>query len=393
MTLRKGDNVTLKAGGRPEHARIEGGPRILSLYANKFPTGQHFTVTSPETTLGNVGVENGVGLVASIHRDQLRRVFRGGWTEGDHVRVEAVSVYGTVVDSEPVAAQIDRKETVAIRVDSVPPSAQNLSGLYPGALFYAEPEYITKAPTVQAPRSIALGGRGGQGGIAIGNGAVGGRGGNGGSATIIGTAVHEAAEVVEKPKSKPVYTDVTAESDWKTVQVGDIVTAEHKTRHVNGRRYPVGSNLGAEVAVSRTSEVVGHVGAKFWCELELGLSSYDAYKITKVLRLQKPKLLSERRRPIHFHVDRLVPKDHVWPATTRSFEARAYVELHHDGHYWLTVAEGERAGDRIRLKEGRDTLSYKAILAGLGGNARLTPGGFSRVPDYETAVKLSHDPE
>ena len=392
MTLRRGDWAVLKPGGRPEYALVDGEPRTLSLYAEKFPPNETFEVTSPETPLGNIGVKNSVGLVAAIHRDQLLRIFAGGWEEGQKVSVPEASVFGTVVDRDPVASSIERSEVVPIHVDSIPPAAANLSGLYVGAVFYAEPEYVRSVDSV-----LALGGQGGAGGIAIGRGAVGGQGGRGGSAHVYVTSAPDNAglnkaagllglEVQSKPEpAKPKYADVTEGATWKNLRVGDIVTAEHKTRHVNGSRIARGSNLGAEVSVSRTSEVVNGVYGTYWCELELGLSSYDAYKITKVLRLQKQRTLAERRKPIHFLVTRVVPADHVWPQTTRQFEAVAYVEQHQeDGYYWLTVAEGEHAGKKIRLKEGRDGLRYKAILG---------RGSYTSCPSFAAAVELTHSLE
>lgn len=390
MTLRRDDIVQLKFGGRPEHARVEGGPRILSLYAAKFPTGQTFRVTSPATPLGNVGVQNHSGLVAAIHSDQLRRVFRGGFVEGDQVRVPEASVYGRVVDRDPVAKVIDRKETVPILVESIPPSAAQLSGLSVGAVFYAEPEYIQKT---QAP--LVLGGQGGAGGSAFGVGAVGGNGGAGGSAHVYVTTAHDNAglnkaagilglEVQPKPEpAKPKYADVTEGATWKNLQVGDIVTAEHKTRHVNGSRIARGAGIGAEVTVSRTSEVVSGVYGKYWCELELGLSSYDAYKITKVLRPQRQRTLVERRKPIQLTIDRIVPANHVWNESRVRASAAGVVEKHvDDGDYWLYFTDGKHAGKRIRLKEGRDTVSYEAVA-----------GRYVVREDFEELQLVTHDKE
>jgi hypothetical protein len=147
---------------------------------------------------------------------------------------------------------------------------------------------------------------------------------------------------------------------WKTLQSGDVVTAEHKSRTPS--YHPGGSR---EIATSRTSTVAGDAGLLYWCELELdGSNSYDAYKITKVLRKVRPRTLIERRKPVNLIVRRTVPASNVWPTHTVTTQGDAVVE--HDGKsdYWLHFVGGPHDGKRIRLKLGRDQVSYTAI-AGL----------------------------
>jgi hypothetical protein len=299
-------------------------------------------------------------------------VFRGGWSEGDKVQVPELKVFGTVVDADPVSLEIDRSETVAIRVDSVPPGGT----LYVGATFYAEPEYVSAVPKAQ-PGIAALGGQGGAGGQAIGSATV----VQGVSARLVPLPA-DAAKVLNTDSAvvKPKYIDVTAESNWTNLQVGDIVTAEHKSRPAS---YARGSS--ADVVTSRTSEVVrgDGWGGPFWCELELSRTNrYDPYKITKVLRLKRSRLLSERRRPIQLTVTRLVAPTDIWGPTYIKASAAGYVEKRTDGHYWLVFTDGDRAGKQIRLKVGRDTVTYEAVL-----------GTYHARDSFEELVVATHDPE
>jgi hypothetical protein len=147
---------------------------------------------------------------------------------------------------------------------------------------------------------------------------------------------------------------------WKTLQSGDVVTAEHKSKTPS--YHPGGSR---EIVTSRTSMVAGDYGLRYWCELELdGSNPYDAYKITKVLRKVRPRTLIERRKPVNLIVRRTVPASNVWPTHTVTTQGDAVVE--HDGKsdYWLHFVGGPHDGKRIRLKLGRDQVSYTAI-AGL----------------------------
>jgi hypothetical protein len=233
--------------------------------------------------------------------------------------------------------------------------------------------------------ATVFGGQGGQGGAAVGPGAVGGRGGNGGSAHIHIPSDHGAPSGVDlsapDPTPSPAYKDVTAEvaGDWSRVQVGDVVSAKHRTQ----------ARGGAQITNERTAEVVKDdrggwgSGDTLWCELNLTMHTrYDAHKITRVLRLQKARLLSARRNPQQVTVTRIVPADHVWSATTLRAEGKAYVEADLGGSYWLVFEGGKNSGLRIRLKEGRDAVQYESI-----------PGTYVVREGFESLVTLTHHAE
>jgi hypothetical protein len=282
-----------------------------------------------------------------------------------------------------------------------------------GEVVYTDPSYLRQAKNTpgQFPRVKldgfyenianafgAFGGQGGQGGVAIGPGAVGGRGGNGGSAHIhvgaggsprpvqppsnhqapAGADLRADLASADKPTESPAYVDVTdkVRGSWAAVEVGDVVTATHRTERA-----------GVAISNSRTSEVVYNRGytfgadaGKHWCELQLSSHTrYDAYKITKVLRLQKQRLLSERRKPVEVTVTRLVPANHVWKPSYLTAKGNAYVEADQGGTYWLTFTDGDLAGKKLRLKEGRDTVTYTAIM----GDVRVSG-------DFEQLVTITH---
>jgi len=391
MTLREGDKVVIKPHGRA--AFTIGDGLVKCNYYKELEAADHLVVRYLDSD-GEVGVtasdpEHADGLVS---RNQLLRLFPGNYREGDRVYIEAALAYGTVVDMEPVSSQIDRDATIPVRIDSVPPSITQRDGLTAGSVTYVEPEFVRKAVlppgvVVGSASVVALGGQGGAGGSASGDGAQGGQGGRGGSVYI--TTAHDNAgvnraasqlglEVEPKPKVEPKLVDVTSEVTWKTLQEGDIVTAEHKTRYVGRHRIHYGSGVGQEATVARTSTVVNG----YWCELELGLSSYDAYKITKVMRVKPPRLLSARRKPIELTVLRLVPPRDMWSGSTLSTKGVGVVEPDKDGHYWLHFTGGDHAGKRLRLKVGRDKVSYRAIQ-----------GTYVASNDFEPLVTATHDPE
>jgi hypothetical protein len=367
MTLREGDTVVIKPGGSAAFT-LSGG-LVKCNYYKELEAATYLAVSYQDPD-GEVGVltpdrkANGI-----ISRNQLLRVFKGGYREGDSVYIEVAKAYGTVVDADPNSAEVDRANTVPVRIDSISNLQAESTGLHLGAVAYTETEFIRKSllprgAVVGQASVVALGGQGGAGGIAVGPGAVGGRGGNGGSATVItpkATVPKDAASLLNTDSAviKPKYEDVTEGATWQNLLVGDIVTAEHKSRPAT-----LGRGSSAEVLTSRTSEVVRGTHGNYWCELELdGSNRYDPYKITKVLRLRPPRTLVERRNPIKLTVLRLVPPQHVWGGTTLNAQGLGVVEQHvDDGHYWLYFTEGEHAGKRLRLKVGRDQISYDAIV-------------------------------
>jgi hypothetical protein len=415
MTIQKGDKAVLRTSERAKYRQFEGGPLSLSMYANYIRPDHELTVSQEENRLGNVrvfhpGTYSGPTRTASIHRSLLLRVFNGGFREGDKVISAALGITGEVVDVDPTAAEIDRTLSVPVKVVTRGNNADSL--LKVGEVVYTDPAYLTKSTPVtraegrlyiapQLPKlpefprvkldgwfpenlAMAFGGQGGQGGAAVGPGAVGGRGGNGGSAHIHIPSNHDGPVGIDlsvpDPTPSPAYKDITEEvaGQWSRVAIGDIVTAKHRTQA-----------HGAQVTNERTAEVVKDdrggwgSGDIFWAELNLTMHSrYDAHKITRVLRLQKPKLLSERRKPLKVTVTRIVPADHVWSATTLRSEGTAYVEADSGGNYWLVFEGGQHSGLRLRLKEGRDAVQYESI-----------PGTFVVRENFESLVALTHHPE
>lgn len=407
MTIKQGDKVELKDGERAKYRQFDGGPLTLSMYANFIRPGQELTVSQDQNRRGNVrvfhpGAYSGATRTATIDRSLLLRLFHGGFREGDKVNSLQLGITGEVVDLDPAAAEISRTLTVPVKVLTRGNNADPL--LKVGEVVYTDPAYLAKAPVqhlsstpTPTPRNFprvtlqsllpgdAFRALGGQGGIAIGPGAVGGRGGD--AHIHIPASNHAAPPAVDisvptdppKPTVSPSYKDVTEEvaGQWSRVALGDIVTAKHKTQH-----------HGAQITNERTAEVVKESrgwdgGDIFWAELNLTMHTrYDAHKITRVLRLQKPKLLSERRNPIKVTVTRVVPADHVWSATMLRTEGTAYVEPDSGGNFWLIFEGGEHSGLRIRLKEGRDAVHYESI-----------PGTYVVREGFDALVAITHHPE
>lgn len=417
MTIKRGDTVRVKRGGRAAFHLWSGKELVASNAAADLERAAELEVVEEADSDGDIRVSlaepDTGGMIA---RDQLQRKFAGDYWEGDKVISSGLHITGVVVDRDPHAEGISRDDKVPVLVETRGVAADPKLRL--GEVVYTDPVYLTPAVTRLRPPTfprvkldrwfgeipsggVVLGGTGGQGGAAIGPGAVGGRGGNGGSAHIhIPAGDHEIRPVrsnhdaspavdlnanqragllgVEKPVAKPSYIDVTdkVKGSWANVQIGDIVTATHRTQV-----------QGVQVSNARTSEVARSGrgwgdGDVFWCELNLTMHTrYDAHRITKVLRLEKVKLLSERRKPMMLKVTRLVPANHVWGPSYLTAEGEAYVEADQGGTYWVTFVDQKLSGNKLRLKEGRDVVEYLAIL----GTTRVSG-------DYEQLVTITHTP-
>lgn len=389
MTIRRGDKVAIKPGGKAEFLLQGHGRRQESFFAAELEAARVLDVSFEANRAGNVSVTHAQGSGDSlIHRDQLVRVFAGDFREGDKVVSRELGVTGVVVDADPASEEIKRAEKVPVKIASRVSSTDRL--LQVGAVVYTDPSYLAKAPSSaqvgqvylthlpkspnEFPRvelkdwlpdgsSVAFGGAGH---IHIPS--------NHGAPSGVDLSVPD-------PTPSPAYKDVTDEvaGDWSRVAIGDVVTAKHKTQ----------ARGGVQITNERTAEVVKDdrggwgSGDMLWCELNLTMhQSYDAHKITRVLRLQEAKLLSTRRNPQQVTVTRLVPADHVWRPVTRRCDGPAYVESDQGGSYWLVFEGGENSGKRIRLKEGRDSVQYESIQ-----------GTYVVRENFESLVALTHNPE
>lgn len=347
MSIKEGDRVAVKPGGRAEYTLFDN--RHDSAYRKHFEEADTLAVWSIDPKDGDVGVFAG-DRRSWIARDQLVRVFVDEYREGQKVVLDSFGVKGTVIDVDPKETTADRATVVPVRVDAIfrsdlgvvagstlfvepqflrPGDKLNLSATLPRAMIEVDPKLIRNA----AKQAVTLSQR---------------------------STLHD---VIHTDPPAPEYDDVTAESSWRNLQRGDIVTAEHKTRHVSGwnQRSP-------EVINSRTSEVVWRDGHLHWIELELSPTQpYDSYTITKVLRPRPIKAASrslfDRRKPATLRITRTVPADGVWPETTRTTTVTGVVE--HDtetGWSWLYVTEsmisGDNAGKKLRIKENRDKVEY-----------------------------------
>lgn len=366
MSIKAGDRVIIKDGGKAEFQF--GRERRRSSNADEMEAAKELLVNLVMTD-GDLGItlalpfaRKGSGIVS---RDQVVRLFAGGFREGQQVVSNFFSLRGVVVDQDPNETQSGvnpRGENVPVKVEAI---YRSDLGFGVGQVVFMDPGYLKAGTEVNLAAALPRHTIDIDPKLAR-------------NAAKQAVSLAQASLVQDEVKQDPPqrYEDVTRRVNWTNLQVGDIVTAEHKSSPV--RR----GGPSTEVTNSRTSEVVRDkvYGHKYWCELELSSTQrYDPYTITKVLRPAKPRTLAERRRPISLRVMRVVPEDGVWPRSTRTAFFDGVVEFA-DDYYWALVIGGQHDGKKIRLKAGRDLVSYKPIA-----------GDYEQAP-YQNLQNLTHDP-
>lgn len=310
----------------------------------------------------NVVVTNKNIPVARIALDRVWLSKSGGiqFREGDWVKAAGIGFEGSVIDYDPINGQ-SRSEFIPVMV------ARSLNRQVPtGQVALIDPSYLRVALSARTYKPT----------FSLSTTAL------EGTADQIKRAFAAADKAVLSATvaSAELYVDVTADvKSWKSVKLGDRVTA---------RTVATQYGTGEKVTTERTSTVVAgryESSLRYWCELELdGRQDYPSYKIVKVERkvTEKPFVpLAKRRKPCFIEIERLVPGDGVWAATTRRAEGDAVVEQNSETkEYWLYFIDGEHNGKKIRLEFGRDTVQYQPIA------------GQRKQVDFATMQELTHTP-